>query len=106
LSFKKFAPIALLFGLGPLTAMTGAAGADVTVAAPAALTAQAPDSISVLTYNIKGLPWPLAGNRESAFVAIEQRLADLRANAAQPHIIVLQEAFTDRAMNFWKTVRL
>jgi endonuclease/exonuclease/phosphatase family metal-dependent hydrolase len=55
------------------------------------------DAISVLTYNVKGLPWPITSGREEAFVSIEQRLAGLRAIGAQPHIMVLQEAFTERA---------
>jgi endonuclease/exonuclease/phosphatase (EEP) superfamily protein YafD len=54
-------------------------------------------SLSVMTYNVKGLPWPIARNRDAAFEKIETRLAALRKTNAQPHIIVLQEAFTQRA---------
>ena len=64
-----------------------------------ALTADAPiaGSLGVMTYNVHGLPWPFARGRDRAFGAIEQRLAQMRRQGTQPHIIVLQEAFTDRA---------
>jgi endonuclease/exonuclease/phosphatase family metal-dependent hydrolase len=54
-------------------------------------------SLSVMTYNVKGLPWPIARNRDAAFEKIETRLRALRQHNAQPHILVLQEAFTARA---------
>lgn len=54
-------------------------------------------SLSVMTYNVKGLPWPIARSRDAAFEKIETRLLALRKEGAQPHIIVLQEAFTERA---------
>lgn len=54
-------------------------------------------AISVLTYNVKGLPWPIARGRTEALDAIAARLRTLRAAARNPHIVVLQEAFTARA---------
>lgn len=54
-------------------------------------------SLSVMTYNVKGLPWPIARNRDAAFEKMETRLLALRKANTQPHIIVLQEAFTERA---------
>ncbi len=51
-------------------------------------------SISVMTYNVNGLPWPLASGRTAAFGQIENRLRSMRASGTQPHVIVLQEAFT------------
>lgn len=53
--------------------------------------------LSVMTYNIHGLPWPVAWGRPSAFARIAQRLGALRAQGRQPHIVVLQEAFTPQA---------
>src|SRR4051794_12601604 len=53
--------------------------------------------LSVLTYNVHGLPWPLASGRNPAFVEIATRLRALRAAGAQPHVVVLQEAFTGAA---------
>ncbi len=54
-------------------------------------------SLSVMTYNVHGLPWPLVSGRDAAFGKIEARLSTLRKSNAQPHVIVLQEAFTDSA---------
>jgi endonuclease/exonuclease/phosphatase family metal-dependent hydrolase len=56
-------------------------------------------SVSVMTYNVNGLPWPLARGREAAFRGIESRLRKMRTTGTQPHIIVLQEAFTTPAKN-------
>lgn len=50
--------------------------------------------LSVLTYNVHGLPWPVASGRPADLAAIGARLRDLRAHGQAPHIVVLQEAFT------------
>ena len=54
-------------------------------------------ALSVLTYNVHGLPWPLTSGRPAAFHRIAARLAALRADGAEPQVVVLQEAFTDAA---------
>jgi endonuclease/exonuclease/phosphatase family metal-dependent hydrolase len=54
-------------------------------------------ALSILSYNIKGLPWPIAGGREMAISAIGRRLASMRSRNAQPHVVLLQEAFGDGA---------
>lgn len=48
---------------------------------------------SVMTYNVKGLPWPIAQGRPAALGDIADRLAAMRAQGRQPTIVVLQEAF-------------
>lgn len=53
--------------------------------------------LSVMTYNIEGLPWPVRLGRETAFEKIGARLQALRMLGEQPHIVALQEAFTDQA---------
>ncbi|MFA7597310.1 MAG: endonuclease/exonuclease/phosphatase family protein [Novosphingobium sp.] len=53
--------------------------------------------LSVLTYNVKGLPWPAAWDRPSALRQISSRLALMRQERTHPRVIVLQEAFTDEA---------
>lgn len=53
-----------------------------------------PGDFSVMTYNVKGLPWPVAWGRGAALLRIGDRLADLRAAGHQPSVVVLQEAFT------------
>ncbi|MGC6328563.1 endonuclease/exonuclease/phosphatase family protein [Rhizorhabdus sp. FW153] len=54
-------------------------------------------ALSVMTYNVEGLPWPIRLGREAAFRQIGDRLATLRRQGAQPHIVLLQEAFTEDA---------
>jgi endonuclease/exonuclease/phosphatase family metal-dependent hydrolase len=56
-----------------------------------------PEPLSVLTYNVHGLPWPIAADRTPALRAIGARLAALRREGKQPSIVVLQEAFTPEA---------
>src|SRR5688572_2222947 len=59
--------------------------------------------LSVMTYNIKGLPWPLATGRADAMDRIAGRLIDLRCAGRQPHIVLLQEAFTEEAAAIART---
>jgi hypothetical protein len=54
-------------------------------------------SLSVLTYNVKGLPWPVALGRSTALTRIGDRLRSLHAQGKAPAVVVLQEAFTDHA---------
>lgn len=56
--------------------------------------------ISVLTYNVKGLPWPLRldleeGDAGKAMEAIGRHLGSLRAKGRAPHIVLIQEGFPD-----------
>jgi endonuclease/exonuclease/phosphatase family metal-dependent hydrolase len=53
--------------------------------------------LSVMTYNVRGLPWPAAWGRAPALAAIGNRLADMRERGLQPQVVLLQEAFTDDA---------
>lgn len=54
-------------------------------------------SLSVLTYNVKGLPWPVALGRSSALTRIGDTLHTLHAQGKAPAVVVLQETFTDHA---------
>lgn len=58
---------------------------------------RATGAVSIMSYNIKGMPWPIALGREEAILAIGQRLAAMRSSDAQPHVVLLQEAFGDTA---------
>ncbi len=90
----------LLAALVVLTASAGAAGGSGSANefAPAIVTAKrAPDEITVLTYNVKGLPWPVARGRPEALRAIGNQLAAMRRAGRQPDVVVLQEAFVDEA---------
>jgi len=59
--------------------------------------AQGVSELSVLTYNVEGLPWPVRTGRDADLARITQRLQELRHTGSQPHIIVLEEAFSDAA---------
>jgi endonuclease/exonuclease/phosphatase family metal-dependent hydrolase len=56
-----------------------------------------PTSLTVLSYNVHGLPWPFTSGRPAAFTRIAERLRDMRRTGSQPSIVALQEAFTDSA---------
>ncbi|MEQ1548831.1 MAG: endonuclease/exonuclease/phosphatase family protein [Chakrabartia sp.] len=60
------------------------------------------DALSVMAYNVHGLPWPFASGRAEAFTKITARLQKMRERQAQPHVIILQEAFTDAAKQIAK----
>lgn len=51
--------------------------------------------LSVLTYNVRGLPWPLALNRGKALREIGRELAALREAGRQPDVVLIQEGFRD-----------
>lgn len=89
-------------------------GRAVRIAAIAALVAVAPSTdshslpqpaapapfngqLSVLTYNIHGVPWPVAWGRPADFTRIAATLQSLRTQGRNPHIVLLQEAFTNEA---------
>lgn len=56
-----------------------------------------PSSLTLLSYNVHGLPWPFTSGRPAAFVQIADRLRDMRRTNSQPAVVALQEAFTDTA---------
>lgn len=61
------------------------------------LTAAAPllaaeTEIRVLSYNVKGLPWPLVKDR-GQYKQIGQILAEKRAQGVAPHVVTIQEGF-------------
>lgn len=76
--------------------MTSAALIAISVAA-AALPSPPQSDLSIMTYNIHGLPWPIAQGRPKALKAIAEHLASMRAQGSEPHLVLLQEAFTGDA---------
>ncbi len=77
-----------------ITAVAGVAEAQDGLAPIApSITASMQQGLSVLTYNVEGLPAPFAWGRASAARQIGLRLAQMRAAGEQPHVVVLQEAF-------------
>ncbi|MEM7568945.1 MAG: endonuclease/exonuclease/phosphatase family protein [Pseudomonadota bacterium] len=59
-------------------------------------------TLSVLTYNVKGLWWPLASGRAGALDRITQQLIAQRKAGIAPDVIVLQEAFRQDAKDIAK----
>lgn len=53
--------------------------------------------LSVLIYNVEGLPWPAKKKRGRKLDRIGEAIARLRAEGRGPDIVMLQEAFTARA---------
>lgn len=67
------------------------------LAAPGAAQPSTEGSISILTYNVKGAPWPVTGGRARDLRAIGERLRVMRSEGRNPQIVVLQEAFSGEA---------
>ena len=59
--------------------------------------AQDPTELSVLTYNIEGLPWPARSGRDDDLARIADQLQALRAEGHQPHVVLFEEAFSHKA---------
>lgn len=72
-------------------------GAPVRPAVTASTLSTRDGVLTVMTYNVEGLPWPIRLGRDAAFSRIGDRLAVLRRRGDQPHIVMLQEAFTEEA---------
>ncbi len=96
---------ALLFAAALLTASVGlqasASGVPAdwaTIGARIRANPSAPPrQIEVMTYNVKGLPWPVSFGRTAALASIADRLGAMRAAGTAPQVVVLQEAFTQEA---------
>jgi endonuclease/exonuclease/phosphatase family metal-dependent hydrolase len=54
-------------------------------------------TLSVLIYNVEGLPWPARSNRAERLDEIARQLGAMRARGEAPDVVLLQEAFTPRA---------
>src|SRR3954449_12256131 len=76
--------------------VSAAAALAMTSALPPAQPAPAAQ-LSVMSYNVHGLPWPMTRGRPKALRAIRDRLVGMRAKGDQPHLVLLQEAFSGDA---------
>ena len=54
-----------------------------------------PVELSVMTYNVEGLPWPVRSGRGSKLKEIGRQLAALREKGLEPDVVLLQEGFRD-----------
>jgi endonuclease/exonuclease/phosphatase family metal-dependent hydrolase len=87
----------LLVLFGSLLCVDSSCGVPALTRIPAANARPFDGTLSVLTYNVEGAPWPFAWNRPPAFARISERLRMLRRSGRNPQIVVLQEAFTGEA---------
>ncbi|WP_334165102.1 endonuclease/exonuclease/phosphatase family protein [Phenylobacterium sp.] len=84
-----------MLAMAPLLADVSSTEILRTAPMPPAVEAPAPAAaeISVLTYNIKGLPWPVATGRARALREIGEELGQMRREGRQPDVVLLQEGF-------------
>lgn len=57
--------------------------------------APAAGPVTLLSYNVEGLPWPLTHGRTAAAAAIAAELRALHDRGAGPQVVAVQEAFGD-----------
>nr|WP_277998381.1 endonuclease/exonuclease/phosphatase family protein [Sphingomonas liriopis] len=65
------------------------------VQAPVPHAAPAAGPVTLLSYNVEGLPWPLTHGRTGAAAAIAAELRSLHESGAAPQVVAVQEAFGD-----------
>lgn len=94
-AFKVAAGIAGLLGLALGLSQVQAQEWTPPILDETAARADGASTLSVMTYNIEGLPFPLRMGRNAAAHRIADRLKEMRAAGQQPHVVVLQEAFGD-----------
>jgi endonuclease/exonuclease/phosphatase family metal-dependent hydrolase len=54
-----------------------------------------PVELSVMTYNVEGLPWPVRSGRGSKLKDIGRQLAALREKGVEPDVVLIQEGFRE-----------
>lgn len=86
---------ATLLGCGLILAAARGAAGDKDGFDPLSQPVAAP--LSIMTYNVEGLPWPARINRRASLLRMANRLQALRAAGRQPHIVLLQEVFSEDA---------
>jgi len=103
------ATLSMISTLGAATVPDQACNRSMDLAAPPAAAQLAPTAelrsaeISVLTYNIRGLPWPVVSGRAKALKEIGAELAAMRQEGRQPDVILLQEGFRRDVSDLVKT---
>ena len=86
--------------LRPLAALAVAA---LLTGAPAAANPAPARDVTLMTYNVHGLPWPIVEDRSAALAAIGNQLRAMRRHADAPDIVAVQEAFVDDAKAIGRT---
>lgn len=82
--------------------LAAAAVAVTLTITPAAATPAAHD-ITLMTYNVHGLPWPIVEDRSTELQAIGDQLKMMRERHVQPSIVAVQEAFVPEAKAIGRT---
>lgn len=70
---------------------------DIGYTLPTPLSLPARRQVTLLSYNIRGLPWPVARGRKQAAREIGRRLGEMRRRGEAPDIVLIQEGFEDIA---------
>jgi len=70
-----------------------AAALAALLALPVAARADDGVKLSVMSYNVAGLPWPVKAGRGEALKRIGDELAKMRAAGTEPDVILIQEGF-------------
>ena len=86
--------------LRPLAALAVAA---LLTGAPATANPAPARDVTLMTYNVHGLPWPIVEDRSAALAAIGNQLRAMRRHADAPEIVAVQEAFVDDAKAIGRT---
>ena len=76
-----------------LPAGTAVAGGPADAPQAAAITPGPAPAVTVLSYNVKGLPWPVAHHRGLAADEIAAALRAMRTDGDAPQVVAVQEAF-------------
>ncbi|WP_240653462.1 endonuclease/exonuclease/phosphatase family protein [Sphingomonas crocodyli] len=87
LAFLLMIAVAITFAVRPARGGTPNLNSEMPIDHP----------LSVMTYNVEGLPFPARIGRGGSLAAIGERLRELRSVGRQPHIVLLQEAFSEDA---------
>jgi endonuclease/exonuclease/phosphatase family metal-dependent hydrolase len=100
--------MAMVFTAAVLAGSSGIDAADTTLGAMPVQTvplqqAEGPASVTLLSYNVEGLPWPIAHGRAAAADEIASNLLALRRQGTQPQVVAVQEAFANSAKRIGKT---
>ncbi|AXB79502.1 endonuclease/exonuclease/phosphatase family protein [Novosphingobium sp. P6W] len=96
LQMLAFATAAMVATLNPSLPSPAAVLPPAPALAPVPHVAAA-NGLSVMTYNVEGLPFPLAYGRSARLAEIGERLGALRRAGRQPKVVLLQEAFIPQA---------
>ena len=79
------------------------ATSPLAITLPSNVDAAHSNDISVMTYNVHGLPWPIATGRPKALAEIARHLRVLHTQGIAPRVALLQEAFTSDAQAIART---